>query len=151
MKCPAGWPPGARADKKRQFTVARSPEEGVPAAIRGQPLIARRLRNPVLFLNGRGDIPMVVAALHEGTFDFLEKPHCDNALETCAMRVRSSRPQALTSFPRRRESSLCEPERRPQPDHRREYRSPPPRPQALTSAQRQSRRCYIARVHSFAP
>ena len=43
-------------------------------------LIARRLRNPVLFLSGHGDIPMVVDALKKGAFDFLEKPYSDNAL-----------------------------------------------------------------------
>nr|WP_316643952.1 response regulator [uncultured Roseateles sp.] len=43
-------------------------------------LIALRLRNPVLFLTGHGDIPMVVEALKRGAFDFLEKPYSDNAL-----------------------------------------------------------------------
>ncbi|KQV94106.1 response regulator transcription factor [Pelomonas sp. Root1237] len=43
-------------------------------------LLARRLRNPVLFLTGHGDIPMVVEALKKGAFDFLEKPYSDNAL-----------------------------------------------------------------------
>lgn len=43
-------------------------------------LLALRLRNPVLFLTGHGDIPMVVAALKRGAFDFLEKPYSDNAL-----------------------------------------------------------------------
>jgi len=43
-------------------------------------LIARGLRNPVLFLTGHGDIPMVVEALKKGAFDFLEKPYSDNAL-----------------------------------------------------------------------
>ena len=43
-------------------------------------LVARRLRNPVLFLSGHGDIPMVVEALKNGAFDFLEKPYSDNAL-----------------------------------------------------------------------
>ena len=43
-------------------------------------LIARGLRNPVLFLSGHGDIPMVVEALKKGAFDFLEKPYGDNAL-----------------------------------------------------------------------
>ena len=41
---------------------------------------ARRLRNPVLFLSGHGDIPMAVEALKNGAFDFLEKPYGDNAL-----------------------------------------------------------------------
>lgn len=43
-------------------------------------LQARRLRNPVLFLSGHGDIPMAVEALKNGAFDFLEKPYSDNAL-----------------------------------------------------------------------
>lgn len=43
-------------------------------------LLARGLRNPVLFLTGHGDIPMVVQALKKGAFDFLEKPYSDNAL-----------------------------------------------------------------------
>ena len=40
----------------------------------------QRLRNPVLFLSGHGDIPMAVEALKNGAFDFLEKPYSDNAL-----------------------------------------------------------------------
>ncbi len=43
-------------------------------------LCARRLRNPVLFVSGHGDIPMAVEALKNGAFDFLEKPYSDNAL-----------------------------------------------------------------------
>lgn len=43
-------------------------------------LMARRLRNPVLFLSAHGDIPMAVEALKKGAFDFLEKPYGDNAL-----------------------------------------------------------------------
>jgi len=43
-------------------------------------LLARGLRNPVLFLSGHGDIPMAVDALKHGAFDFLEKPYSDNAL-----------------------------------------------------------------------
>ena len=43
-------------------------------------LMARRLRNPVLFLSGHGDIAMAVDALKNGAFDFIEKPYSDNAL-----------------------------------------------------------------------
>jgi two-component system response regulator DctR len=43
-------------------------------------LVARGVRNPVLFLTGHGDIPMAVEALKKGAFDFLEKPYSDNAL-----------------------------------------------------------------------
>jgi two-component system response regulator DctR len=43
-------------------------------------LLARGLRNPVLFLTGHGDIPMAVEALKKGAFDFIEKPASDNTL-----------------------------------------------------------------------
>ncbi|TAK95292.1 MAG: response regulator transcription factor [Aquabacterium sp.] len=43
-------------------------------------LLAIGVRNPVLFLSGHGDIPMVVEALKKGAFDFLEKPYSDNTL-----------------------------------------------------------------------
>lgn len=43
-------------------------------------LLERGIRNPVLFLSGHGDIPMVVEALKKGAFDFLEKPYSDNTL-----------------------------------------------------------------------
>jgi two-component system, LuxR family, response regulator DctR len=43
-------------------------------------LLAQGLRNPVIFLSGHGDIPMVVEALKKGAFDFLEKPYSDNTL-----------------------------------------------------------------------
>ena len=43
-------------------------------------LVARGVRNPVLFLTGHGDIPMAVDALKKGAFDFLEKPYGDNQL-----------------------------------------------------------------------
>jgi two-component system response regulator DctR len=43
-------------------------------------LKARGLRWPVIFLTGHGDIPMAVDALHNGAFDFIEKPFSDHAL-----------------------------------------------------------------------
>jgi two-component system response regulator DctR len=35
---------------------------------------------PVIFLTGHGDIPLAVAALKKGAFDFVEKPFNDNEL-----------------------------------------------------------------------
>ena len=42
--------------------------------------IERGLHNPVLFLTGHGDVPLAVAALKKGAFDFLQKPYSDNEL-----------------------------------------------------------------------
>lgn len=54
--------------------------QGISGLALHDALIARRLRHPVLFLSGHGDIPMVVDALKKGAFDFLEKPYSDNTL-----------------------------------------------------------------------
>jgi len=35
---------------------------------------------PVIFLSGHGDIPLAVAAVKKGAFDFVEKPFNDNEL-----------------------------------------------------------------------
>jgi two-component system response regulator DctR len=54
--------------------------EGLSGLQLHEALLARGIRNPVLFLTGHGDIPMVVSSLKKGAFDFLEKPYADNAL-----------------------------------------------------------------------
>jgi two-component system response regulator DctR len=54
--------------------------EGMTGMQLHEELIARGVRNPVLFLTGHGDVPMVVKALKRGAFNFLEKPYSDNAL-----------------------------------------------------------------------
>ncbi|MGC1953064.1 MAG: response regulator transcription factor [Gammaproteobacteria bacterium] len=46
-------------------------------------LRAKRLRMPIIFITGHGDIPMAVRALKAGAVDFLEKPFDDEALLQC--------------------------------------------------------------------
>jgi FixJ family two-component response regulator len=56
----------------------------------------RRVRIPIIFITGHGDIPMAVEAVKKGAYDFIEKPFDDyqllcqvlNALEHGADRVR---------------------------------------------------------------
>jgi len=43
-------------------------------------LLAHGNRLPVIFLTGHGDVPLAVAALKKGAFDFVEKPFNDNDL-----------------------------------------------------------------------
>jgi two-component system response regulator DctR len=43
-------------------------------------LLARGSQLPVVFLTGHGDVPLAVASLKKGAFDFVEKPFNDNEL-----------------------------------------------------------------------
>jgi FixJ family two-component response regulator len=43
-------------------------------------LLRRRIRVPVIFITGHGDIPMAVDAMRKGAFDFIEKPFDDEQL-----------------------------------------------------------------------
>jgi two-component system response regulator DctR len=54
--------------------------EPMSGLILHEELLRQDIRNPLLFLSGHGDIPMVVEALKKGAFDFLEKPYSDNTL-----------------------------------------------------------------------
>lgn len=45
-------------------------------------LSARESTLPIIFLTGHGDVPLAVATLKKGAFDFFEKPFNDNELVT---------------------------------------------------------------------
>jgi len=53
-------------------------------------LIAADTHRPVVFLTGRGDIPMSVRAMRAGAVDFLTKPVSDEALLDAVGRARES-------------------------------------------------------------
>jgi two-component system response regulator DctR len=50
-------------------------------------LCERGSRLPVIFLSGHGDIPLAVAAVKKGAFDFVEKPFNDNELVDSVIRA----------------------------------------------------------------
>lgn len=79
-------------------------------------LAQRGMLNPLLFLSGHGDIPMVVEALKKGAFDFLEKPYSDNTLvdrieQALAIEAASYAHDALAAERTARLASLSERER----------------------------------------
>lgn len=43
-------------------------------------LLERHATMPVIFVTGHGDVPMAVEALHNGAFDFIQKPYRDQEL-----------------------------------------------------------------------
>jgi len=53
-------------------------------------LCERGSRLPVIFLSGHGDIPLAVAAVKKGAFDFVEKPFNDNELVDRVIRAMES-------------------------------------------------------------
>lgn len=54
--------------------------EGMSGIEVHEQLLSRGCALPVLFLTGHGDVPLAVAALKRGAFDFVEKPFNDNEL-----------------------------------------------------------------------
>lgn len=79
-------------------------------------LCARQSRLPVLFLTGHGDVPLAVAALKKGAFDFFEKPFNDNDLvrrieEALALDARQRADHATVDTVRERLSRLTSRER----------------------------------------
>ena len=69
------------ADLKRRCCVLldiRMP--GMTGTALHEELLRRNARVPVIFITGHGDIPMAVAAMKKGAFDFIEKPFDDEEL-----------------------------------------------------------------------
>jgi FixJ family two-component response regulator len=73
-------------------------------------LAARGIRLPVVFLTGKGDIPMTVRAMKTGAVDFLTKPVADEVLFAAiraaleiAARGKPARERLATLTPRERE------------------------------------------------
>lgn len=79
-------------------------------------LRARESTLPVIFLTGHGDVPLAVATLKKGAFDFFEKPFNDNDLatriaEAMALDVRQRTANATVDSVKARLSSLTTRER----------------------------------------
>jgi two-component system response regulator DctR len=54
-------------------------------------------RLPVIFLTGHGDVPMAVAAVKRGAFDFVEKPFAGNALVDRVEQALAASAQAIAA------------------------------------------------------
>ena len=79
-------------------------------------LMEKRATVPVIFLTGHGDVPMAVAALKKGAFDFVEKPFNDNELanrviEAMALDQRQRQAQAGSAGLRQRLAQLTDREK----------------------------------------
>lgn len=68
------------SDAMRGCLVLDVRMEGMSGVELFDQLLARACRMPVIFLTGHGDVPLAVAALKKGAFDFVEKPFNDNEL-----------------------------------------------------------------------
>ncbi|HEX9402528.1 MAG TPA: response regulator [Anaeromyxobacter sp.] len=68
------------SDAMRGCLVLDVRMEGMSGAELYDRLLAAGCRLPVIFLTGHGDVPLAVAALKKGAFDFVEKPFNDNEL-----------------------------------------------------------------------
>lgn len=71
----ADWRPGMRGCLLLDVRM-----EGMSGLELFDLLCQRESRLPVIFLSGHGDIPLAVAAVKKGAYDFVEKPFNDNEL-----------------------------------------------------------------------
>lgn len=79
-------------------------------------LLERGSKLPVIFLTGHGDVPLAVATLKRGAFDFFEKPFNDNDLasrieEAMALNARQRAANATVNSVNERLSRLTSRER----------------------------------------
>jgi two-component system, LuxR family, response regulator DctR len=104
------WPSGeeflaALSDATRGCVVLDVRMGGMSGIEVHDRLIERGSPMPVIFLTGHGDVPLAVAALKKGAFDFVEKPFNDNllvdrvvaALRAAEARSREREEQALVA------------------------------------------------------
>jgi two-component system, LuxR family, response regulator DctR len=82
---PRAWPSGEAflagfSNADRGCVVLDVRMEGMSGIAVYDQLLARACPIPVIFLTGHGDVPLAVAALKRGAFDFFEKPFNDNQL-----------------------------------------------------------------------
>jgi FixJ family two-component response regulator len=85
----AGWQPVLCASA-REFLAHPSPhvpnclvlDVGLPDlnGLELQKLVMDRLETPIIFITGRGDVPMTVRAMKAGAVEFLQKPFGDEVL-----------------------------------------------------------------------
>jgi two-component system response regulator DctR len=68
------------SDEMRGCVVLDVRMDGLSGVEVHDQLVGRGCRMPVIFLTGHGDVPLAVAALKKGAFDFVEKPFNDNQL-----------------------------------------------------------------------
>jgi two-component system, LuxR family, response regulator DctR len=68
------------SDEMRGCLVLDVRMDGMSGVELFERLLVLRSRMPVIFLTGHGDVPLAVAALKKGAFDFVEKPFNDNDL-----------------------------------------------------------------------
>jgi FixJ family two-component response regulator len=77
-------------------------------------LAERRMVLPIIFITGHGDVPMAVAAMRKGAYEFLEKPFDDSILLARvlgALEDPSALGRAATAVPRERLAQLSARER----------------------------------------
>lgn len=87
-----GWPSGEAFLDAQPVTPCACIILDVRMPDLGGPEVFQRLKTmghtaPVIFLTGHADVPVAVAALKAGAFDFLEKPFNDNQIVDLALRA----------------------------------------------------------------